>query len=504
MSDLPQYRNLIGGELVPAASGAVMDTVNPATGEVWAQVPRSATDDAHRAVEAAKAAFPAWAALPPEARGEQLKKVAEVFRTHGDELARLESTDNGNPLAISQLACGSLMAVLWDRKAHETLEASTGRTVQLDAKTLGLTLREPYGVVAAIVPFNMPVAMLSNKVGTALAAGNTVVVKPPEQASVACLRLGELLAGVLPAGVVNIVSGMGEDVGDALVRHPAVAKVTMTGSSATARMIQKAAADTLTPSVFELGGKSPNIVLDDADLDEAAVGVTLMSVFTFNAGQACVAGSRILVQRSVLDDLLPRIEDIAKATKIGDPFDDATGMGPLINQEQYDKVVDHIASGVRDTELLFGGRHGAELVPERPGGYWVEPTLFLAKDNSPRICQEEVFGPVAVVIPFDTDDEAIALANDSRYGLAAGVWSRDLTRIHRYIREIESGNVWVNTYLQTRFELPFAGVKDSGYGHDEVADFSREKAAVIAIPRNPADGAGTNSIFGQPLGEERR
>ena len=498
MPDL-QYRNLIGGELAPAASGAVMDTVNPATGEVWAQVPLSAPSDADRAVDAAKAAFPAWSALPPEARGEYLKKVADIFVAYGDELARLESTDNGNPLAISQLACGSLMAVLWDRKAHETLEASTGRTVQLDSKTLGLTLREPYGVVAAIVPFNMPIAMLSNKVGTALAAGNTVVVKPPEQASVACLRLGELLNDVLPAGTVNIVSGMGEDVGDAMVRHPAVAKVTMTGSSATARMIQKAAADTLTPSVFELGGKSPNIVLDDADLDEAAVGVTVMSVFTFNAGQACVAGSRILVQRNILDEMLQRIEVIASATKIGDPFDDATTMGPLISREQYDKVIDYLSAGARETELLFGGRHGSELVPDRPGGFWVEPTLFLAKDNSPRICKEEVFGPVAVVIPFDTDEEAIALANDSRYGLASGVWSTDLKRVHRFIREIESGNVWVNTYLQTRFELPFAGVKDSGYGHDEVLDFSREKAAVIAIPRDASDGAGAGTVFGQPL-----
>jgi aldehyde dehydrogenase (NAD+) len=499
LGTLGTYRNLVGGEMVGAASGAVMDSVNPATGEVWARVPKSDAADANRAVEAAQRAFPAWAALPPEARGNQLKKVADVFRKHGDELARLESADDGVPLAICRLACGDLMADLWDRKAHETLEASTGRTVQLDAKTLGLTLREPYGVVAAIVPFNMPIAMLSNKVGTALAAGNTVVVKPPEQASVACLRLGELLADVLPPGTVNIVSGLGEDVGDAIVRHPAVAKVTMTGSSATARLIQKAAADTLTPSVFELGGKSPNIVLDDADLDEAAVGTTVMSVFTFNAGQACIAGSRILVQRGVLDELLQRIEEIAKATRIGDPADDATTMGPLIDRQQHDKVVAHIETGRGEAELLFGGRHGPELVPDRPGGYWVEPTLFLAKDNSPRICQEEVFGPVAVVIPFDTDDEAIALANDSRYGLAAGVWSRDLTRIHRYIRDLESGNVWVNTYLQTRFELPFAGIKDSGYGHDEVQDFSREKAAVIAVPRDAADGAASNTVFGQPL-----
>ena len=231
----------------------------------------------------------------------------------------------------------------------------------------------------------------------------------------------------------------------------------------------------MTPAIFELGGKSPNIVLDDADLDAAAIGVTLASVFTFNAGQACVAGSRILVQRPVLEEMLERIEAIGRATVLGDPFDSAATMGPLISQEQYDKVVAFIDAGEAEAELLFGGRHGGSLVPDRPGGYWVEPTLFLAKDNAPRICREEVFGPVAVVIPFDSDDEAIALANDTRYGLAAGVWTTDLQRVHRFVREIHAGNVWVNTYMQTRYELPFGGIKDSGYGHDEVSEFSREK-----------------------------
>jgi aldehyde dehydrogenase (NAD+) len=493
MSDVPEYRNLIGGELRPAASGALLDTFNPATGELCARVPRSAAADADAAVAAAAAAFPAWAALAPAGRAAKLRQVADLFAVHGEELARIETESNGNPLSINLRACTGLGG-LWERKAHETLEAATGRTVPLDASTLGLTIREPYGVIAAIVPFNMPIGMFSSKVATALAGGNTVVVKPPEQASPGCLRLAELLADVLPAGTVNVVAGLG-DVGDALVRNVDVAKVTMTGSSATAKLIQKAAADTLTPSVFELGGKSPNIVLDDADLDAAATGLTVASVFGFNAGQACVAGSRILVQRPVLEEVLQRVEAIASRIVIGDPMDPGTHMGPLISREQYDKVVGFIEDGTRETELLFGGRHGAEVVPDRPGGHWVEPTLFLAKDNSPRICREEVFGPVAVVIPFDTDDEAIALANDSRYGLASGLWSTDLTRVHRYIREIESGNVWVNTYLQTRYELPFAGVKESGYGHDEVLDFTREKAAVIALPGGGQYGTSAKAAF---------
>jgi aldehyde dehydrogenase (NAD+) len=458
-----------------------MDSMNPATGEVWAQVPRCDANDAVAAVNAAKEAFPAWSALSPERRTEYLKQVAEIFLEYGDELANLETTDNGNPIAINRLTCGSRMTTLWNRKAHQTLEASTGRTVPLDAKMLGLTIREPYGVVAAIVPYNMPVAMLSNKVGGALAAGNTVVAKPPEQASTASLRLGELLNEVLPAGTVNILSGLG-DVGDAVVRHPDVEKVTMTGSAQTAKLIQKAGADTLTPAIFELGGKSPNIVLDDADLDAAAVGVTLASIFGFNAGQACVAGSRIFVQRPVFDEMLERIETIAKSIVVGDPFDPGTNMGPLISREQYEKVLGFIEDGIKETELVFGGGHGADVVPSHPGGFWVEPTLFLAKDNSPRICREEIFGPVGAIIPFDSDDEAIAMANDSRYGLASGVWSRDLSRVHRYIREIRSGNVWVNTFLQTRYELPFGGIKESGYGYDEVIEFTREKAAVISIP----------------------
>lgn len=478
---LPQFQNLIGGVVGPAASGALIDSINPATGEVWAQIPASDERDVNAAVAAAKGAFAAWAALPPDSRAQYLKRIANLFVEHGEELAALESTDNGNPLPIMQYVNGEGMKVLWDRKAHETLRASTGRTVPLDPTTLGMTLREPYGVVAAIVPFNMPIAMASNKMGAALAAGNTVVIKPPEQASVGILRFAELVNEILPPGTVNVVSGLG-DVGNALVSHVDVAKVTMTGSSPTAKLIQAAGAATLKPAVYELGGKSPNIVLDDADLDITLNGLTYASIFGFNAGQACVAGSRILVQRPVFDEVVERMEAIAKSIVVGDPADPATAMGPLISQRQYEKVVGFIEDGLRETEMLFGGRHGAELVPDRPGGFWVEPTLFLAKDNTPRICREEIFGPVGVVIPFDTDDEAIALANDSRFGLAAGVWGKDMTRIHRYIRDIESGNVWVNTYLQTRHELPFGGIKESGYGLDEVEEFSREKGVVIATP----------------------
>ena len=495
MAHTTPFHNLIGGELRPAASGAVLDSINPATGEVWTQIPKSDATDVEAAVEAASEAFPAWSSLPATVRAAAIEKVANIFVEHGDDLATLESTDNGNLIEVSRLMNGIGLEALWKRAAHDTLAATTGQSVILDQNTIGLTRREPYGVFGVIVPYNMPIAMFSHKVSLALAAGNTVVAKPPEQASAGVLRFAEYLAEALPPGVVNVVSGLG-DVGDAIVRHHKVEKISMTGSAATAKLIQRSGAETLTPSIFELGGKSPNIVFADADLDAAAFGVTIPSVYTFNAGQACVAGSRILVERSIVDEMIGRIRQIAEPLVLGDPFEPGTQMGPLISREQYDKVVHYLEIGKKEAELVFGGRHGAELVPLHPGGYWVEPTLFITEDNSIQICREEVFGPVATIIPFDTDDQAVAIANDSRYGLASGVWTRDLARVHRMIRDIQSGNVWVNTYMQTRHELPFGGIKESGYGHDSILEYTREKAAVISIA--PATGMVTATPVPMP------
>ncbi len=477
MSKIQRPLNLIDGKLQPALSGKWMDAINPATGDVWAQVPQSDENDARNAVAAAAAAFPAWAALPARARAGYLKQAAEIIGRHSQELSDLEATDNGRPVHDSTVAGPGNTS--WDKAATRVLEAVTGRHIILDANTTGLTRREPFGVVAAIIPWNAPVALTSSKSSTALAAGNTVVAKPPEQASVAALRIGELLVDVFPPGVFNIVCGFGETVGDALVRNPAVRKITMTGSSETGRLIQRAAADTLTSCIFELGGKSPNIVFADADLAAAAHGVTTAAVFTSNAGQACVAGSRILIQRPVLKEMLERIRNIASKITLGSQFDPTTKMGPIASKDQFDRVVRYIEIGKTESELLFGGRYGAELVPESPRGYWIEPTLFMTTDNRIRICQEEIFGPVATVIPFDTDDEALTIANDSRYGLASAIWTRDMARTHRFIRELQAGYVWVNTYRQIRPELPFIGMKDSGYGFDSLDEFTREKSVVI-------------------------
>ncbi|MEU0481683.1 aldehyde dehydrogenase family protein [Streptosporangium sp. NPDC006013] len=479
---MDEYRNLIGGRLVAAADGRTLDSVNPATGEVWARVPASGRADAEAAVAAARTAFPSWSAMPALGRAHFLRAVSEVFARHAEELARIETRDNGRILRDTLKKDLPGMTHLWQIAAGQVLDAVKGETVILGPDSLGLTRREPYGVALCVIPWNSPISTFSAKAAYALAAGNTVIVKPAEQACASVLRLGELLAEVLPPGVLNIVSGLGEDVGDPLVRHRGVNKISLTGSTQTGQAITRASADHLKPLTFELGGKSPNIVFSDADLDAAAQGVTVNSVYTGNAGQVCVAGSRILIHRPVWDEMIGRITAIASHVRLGDPLDMATTMGPIVSAGQYERVASYLEIAEKEgAELVFGSQTGADVVPSMPGGYWVAPTLFTTSDNALRVCQEEIFGPVAVAIPFDTEQEALAISNDSPYGLAAGVWTRDLGRAHRFVRDLQSGTVWVNTFRQMPPGLPFGGVKDSGYGHDAVLEYTREKAAIIHI-----------------------
>ncbi len=418
--------------------------------------------------------------MPALGRAGFLREVAEVFAANADELARIETRDNGRILRDTLKKDLPGMTYLWRIAAGDVLDAVKGDTVILGPDTLGLTRREPYGVVLGIIPWNSPISTFSAKAAYALAAGNTVIVKPAEQACASVLRLGELLADVLPPGVLNIVSGLGEEAGDALVRHRGVAKISLTGSTQTGQAITRASADSLKPLTFELGGKSPNIVFADADLDAAAQGVTVNSVYTGNAGQVCVAGSRILIQRPVWDEMIERVASIAAGLTLADPLDLSTTMGPIVSAGQYERVTGYLEIAEKEgAELVFGGTCGASVVPSMPGGYWVAPTLYTTDNNSLRVCQEEIFGPVAVAIPFDTDEEALAISNDSSYGLAAGVWTRDLGRAHRFVRDLQSGTVWVNTFRQMPPGLPFGGVKDSGYGHDSVLAYTREKAAII-------------------------
>ncbi|KAB7709043.1 aldehyde dehydrogenase family protein [Bacillus aerolatus] len=483
--ELKQYQNFIGGRLTVSSSGKTMESVDPSTGKAWAQIPLSTQEDVETVVAAARHAFPSWSALSAEERSSYLRRIGDSISVHAEELTKLETRDNGDVIGVAMYLAEALKSVWYDA-AGACKECGQGKTVQMGPNSVGYTLREPFGVVLGILPWNAPLFTFTIKAAYALAAGNTVIIKPSQQAAVSSLRYGELLGEILPAGVLNVISGLGREIGDALVANRGVNKVSMTGSGSTAGAILRASAQHPKPSIFELGGKSPNIVFEDADLDKAVDGV-IHAIYTSNAGQRCTAGSRILIQRTIFDEMLERITERVKNTiKVGDPMDPASTMGPLSSQDQYEKILSYIELGKKEGgEIVYGGRHGGEnIVPEKAelsDGYWVEPTLFKVNSNSLRICQEEIFGPVAVVIPFETEEEAVAIANDTCFGLGAGVWTKNLNLAHRMIRNIESGNVWVNTYSRVGADLPFGGFKESGYGTDSVMDYSREKACVIEI-----------------------
>jgi len=484
------FSQVIDGHPGPAASGEWLDSVDPATGAVWARVPASGAADVDAAVDAARRAFPAWAGLPALQRAAHLRRIAEVLADTTHQLAEIETRDNGR--VIRETLNGDLPACA--QMFHYFAGAADkihGDTVQVGSASFNFTRREPYGVVGVIIPWNAPLSLMSAKVGAALAAGNTVVVKAAEQAACSVLAWAAHVARAgIPPGVVNVVAGLGEEAGDALVRHPGIGRLTFTGSTGTARVINARGADRIRPLHFELGGKSANIVFADADLDAAAAGISTAAVFTGGAGQTCVAGSRILVHESILDVVVERVRGIAAGLRLGDPTSPETDMGPVVSAEQVDRVRGFVEGAPAEgAELLFGGRVGGDaLFPaDSPlaGGSWVEPTLFRVSDNDLRICREEVFGPVAVVMPFSSDEEALALANATTYGLAAGVWTNDLSRAHRMVRDLDAGSVWVNAYRRIHWALPFGGFGDSGYGKDSgwesVLENTRIKTSWIEI-----------------------
>ncbi|HUF51917.1 MAG TPA: aldehyde dehydrogenase family protein [Longimicrobiales bacterium] len=461
---LSQDRLFIGGEWQDSASGGRIETQFPATGEVVAAVAEADASDVDRAVAAARAAFEdaTWRRMDAADRATVLWRMSDIMEQRADALTRLEVIDNGKPIREAKIDIRQSIDALryyagWATKLQ-------GDTIPVRGNFLNYTLREPVGVVGAIIPWNFPLLMAVWKVAPALACGNTLVLKPAEQTPLSALELAAIARDAgLPPGVLNVVPGFGESAGAALVRHADVDKIAFTGSTAVGKLIMRDAAESLKKVSLELGGKSPNIVLEDADLDAAARGA-LSGIF-YNTGQCCTAGSRLLVHESVKDDLLARIVAKAKQLQPADPLDAKTRMGPLISSEQLERVLGYIALG-RDegARVVAGGEralyHGGEQ------GYWVQPTVFDAVQPTHTIAREEIFGPVLAVLTFTDEEQAIALANESIYGLAAGIWTRDIRKAHRFARDLAAGTVWVNTYHPGDAASPFGGYKQSGFGRE--------------------------------------
>src|ERR671910_3595026 len=455
-------RLFIGGEFVDAADGATIPVTSPHDGSHLADVAEAREVDVDRAVAAARSAFRAWSATPAAERGRLLLKLADAIEARADELARLESADTGHPIRDSTRLDVPRTAATF-RYFGGMADKLEGSVVPVEKGFLNYVVREPLGVVGQIVPWNFPLMFCSWKMGPALAAGNTVVLKPAELTPLTSLRVAELMAEVgFPAGVVNVVPGDGPTAGQHLAEHPGVAKIAFTGSTATGRRIVEASAGNLKRVQLELGGKGANVVFADADLD-AAVNGSAFAIF-HNQGQACIAGSRLVLHEAIADAFLDRFLDLTRSLRVGDPLAPGTEMGPLTSPEHRDRVLSYVKVAEDEGgEVLVGG-----AAPDDPGlaqGCYVEPTVVRADPGS-RVSREEVFGPFVTVTRFRSDDEAIALANGTDYGLGGGLWTRDLSRAHRVARGLRSGMVWVNSYKRVNPGSPFGGVGLSGYGRE--------------------------------------
>jgi phenylacetaldehyde dehydrogenase len=480
-------QNLINGKWAPAVSGKTLDVFNPADASVIARVPDSAKEDIDTAVTAARRAFDSgpWRQMTPSERGKMIWRIGDLILQNADQLAELESIDNGKPRAVARVADVPLAADLFHYMAGWATKIE-GQTIPISvpyaagARFHAFTLREPVGVVGQIIPWNFPLLMAAWKLGPALAAGNCVVLKPAEQTPLTALRLGELLmeAG-LPEGVVNIVTGFGETAGAALAAHDEVDKVAFTGSTEVGKLIVQAAAGNLKKVSLELGGKSPNIVFKDTNDLQAAITGAANAIF-FNHGQCCCAGSRLLVERDIFDEVVSGVAAEAQKIKLGPGLDAVTQMGPLVSDEQLRRVTGYLRQG-REAGACYvtgGGRKGDK-------GYFVEPTVIKDATADMSIVREEIFGPVVVAEPFSKPEELIAIANQTHYGLAAGVWTRDIAKAHRIAADLRAGTVWVNCYNVFDSALPFGGYKQSGWGREmgrEVLHlYTQTKAVVIGL-----------------------
>jgi len=486
---LAEYRMLIGGSWEPAASARWFESQNPATGEPWARIPDGDADDVRRAIGAARTAFEGeWAAVTASDRGRLMLDLATLIEEEVDDLAQIETRDNGK---LYKEAFAQVSALpRWYRFYGGLADKLDGRVPKFDfPSVLNYITREPVGVVAALAPWNSPLVLATCKLAPALATGCTVVLKPSEVASASSLAFGRLFerAG-FPAGVVNVVTGMGPACGSALVADPGVDHVTFTGGPATARAIARAAADNLTPTSFELGGKSANIVFDDADLDAAVVGV-VAGVFAA-AGQTCIAGSRALVHRDLLDEFLRRLLERTADIRLGPPTDPGTQVGPIATPQHLEHIRGLVDGAVAEGARVVAGGTPVE-VESAPGGRFFAPTVLTGVTTSMRIAQDEVFGPVLAVMPFADEDEAVAIANSTRYSLASGIWTQNVKRAHRIARRLRAGTVWINTYRNMSPLAPHGGAGLSGHGRENgleaVDEFLAPKSVWVELSDEARD-----------------
>ncbi len=473
MAKLKKFQMYIGGEWVDPASGEWFESFNPFTGKPWALFPRGNADDANRAVEAAKKAFhsPEWRGLTATARGHLLRRLGDLIAENADRLAEIEVKDNGK--LIAEMSMQLKYVPEWYYYFGGLADKIEGAVLPIDkAEHFAYTVMEPLGVVVAIVPWNSPLLLTGWKLAPALAAGNTVVLKPSEFTPASALEFVKLVeeAG-FPPGVVNVVTGFGPEAGEPLVVHDDVAKVAFTGGVQSGTHVYEKAAAGLKKVSLELGGKSPNIVFDDADIDNAVKGA-ISGIFAAT-GQTCIAGSRLLVHDKIHNQFVDKLVDFAKTAQMGDPMSLATQVGPVTTMPQYEKILGYLdVAKDEGAECVLGG--GKASRPECGDGWFVEPTIFTGVNNSMRIAQEEVFGPVLSVIPFKDDDEAVEIANDVLYGLAAGVWTSSIKRAIEIPKRLQAGTVWVNTYRAVSYMAPFGGYKRSGLGRESGQDAIRE------------------------------
>lgn len=481
---MKHVQNFIGGEFVDARSGATFESISPIDNTPIATIAEGDKDDINDAVAAAKDAFGKWSRMAPADRAAILHRAADGIEARAAELAEWETRDMGKTITAASTKDVPRAAYDYRFFADAAVAAGTHAWDQPAKGIFSYELREPLGVVGAISPWNFPLMLLSWKVAPALAYGCTVVAKPAEQSPITASILAEIFRDAgMPDGVFNIVNGFGPDAaGAALTTHPDVAGVTFTGESNTGKAIMAAASPTLKKLSFELGGKSANIVMADADLDKAVAG-SLRGIFT-NQGEVCLAGSRLLVQRPVYDEFVARLVDGAADWKVGNPLDPASKIGPLVSEEHLDKVLSYLQLAEDEgAKLMTGGHRVTE--GELAKGNYVAPTIFADADNQMQICQDEIFGPVEIVMPFDDVDEAIEIANDSRYGLAGMVWTQNLNTAHKVAREVQAGTMWVNCFFVRDLRTPFGGYKESGLGREggeySYEFFTESKAVVMQL-----------------------